>query len=126
MLEQLLQPLAEGRDPAGPVAAVAALANGAGQLLGIGADLGKTFMPGPFEQAVEEGAGVRPAGEAVNVAATGHDFTQLLQVGALVIEQLLRLGAVGRQGHGLFADAQGAVGRDPPVFCSPAFGLARR
>ncbi|MNP15053.1 hypothetical protein D3C76_1073930 [compost metagenome] len=114
LVEHLQHPVAEGWNPAGPIAAVATLADGTFDQLGVGGDLGKTFATRPFEQAMEEGAGVRAAREAMDVAALCRHFTHQLGIDPLIVEQLLGLGAVGTQC--LFTDPQGAVGGDPPVF----------
>ncbi|MNJ54734.1 hypothetical protein D3C77_501900 [compost metagenome] len=89
--QQLLQPDAQRVDPARPVTPVAALADCAFECFIIGRHLGKTFKPRPLEQTVEERPWIRATREAVDIAAAGHHFAQLLGVGAFVVEQLLGL-----------------------------------
>ncbi|MNN16423.1 hypothetical protein D3C81_1295590 [compost metagenome] len=75
---------------------------------------------------MKEGPRVRATWKAMDIAAAGHHFAQLLRIGALVIEQLLGLRAVGIQGQRFFTNTQCTVGGDPPVLGCTAFGLARR
>ncbi|MNZ87720.1 hypothetical protein D3C78_1065900 [compost metagenome] len=120
-LEQMLQPVAQRGDPALPASAIAATGNGVGHLLGC---RGKPLAPRPFEQTMEEGAGVRAARESMDIAAAGHHFPGSLRVETFVIEQFLRLRTLRRlvradtQG---VANAQCAVRGDPPVFTGLAF-----
>ncbi|MNZ35009.1 hypothetical protein D3C78_523980 [compost metagenome] len=124
--QQLLQPEAQGVNPARPVTPVATLANHALERLIIRRHLAKTFQPRPFEQAVEERSGVGTTRETMDIAAAGHHFAQLLRVGALIIEQLLCLRAVCRQGQRLLTNTQRTVGGDPPIFRRTTFGLSCR
>ena len=125
-LQQVLQPAAEGDDPAFPVAAVTACAHGFFDGLGRHVE---TFFTGPFQQAVKEGAGVRAAWETMNIPTGGERFPRGIGVEAFVIEQLLGLWAFGRfkaGGAHAVADAQGAVGGNPPVFRGLAYRQQRR
>ena len=63
---QMLQPVTQGLDPALPAATVAAARHGILERLGISLE---TFTAGPFEQTVEKGAGIRPTGKAMDIAA---------------------------------------------------------
>ncbi|MNE57054.1 hypothetical protein D3C80_1520000 [compost metagenome] len=54
-------------------------------------------MPRPFKQAVQKGPGIRAARESVDITTARRHFAQLLRVRPLVVEQVLRLGAVGGQ-----------------------------
>ncbi|MNE05574.1 hypothetical protein D3C80_981440 [compost metagenome] len=122
LAQQASHPLAEGGDPAGPVAAVAALANGALDQLRVTADLAEALAARPFQQAMQEGAGVRPPREAVNVATVGRHLAQYLGIDHFVIQQLLGLRTVGNQR--LIADTQGAIRSDPPMLGRCAARLA--
>jgi hypothetical protein len=98
--EQVLQPVAEGGDPAFPATAVAATGNGILNRLWCGSE---AFATGPLQQSVEEGAGVGATRETMNIGATRDHFTRRVRIKAFIIEELLRLRALRRL---VIADAQ--------------------
>ncbi|MNN32724.1 hypothetical protein D3C81_1464550 [compost metagenome] len=118
----MLQPVTQGGDPTLPTAKVAASGNRILQRL---AGNGKAVISGPFQQTVEKCSRIGTARKAVDIGAAGNDFPRRIGVEAFVIKQLLRLWAVrcfiaAATQH--VADAQSAVGGDPPVLAGLALG----
>src|SRR5471030_1130971 len=124
--EQVLQPVTQRDDPAFPAAAITATANGVFHRFWRCAE---AFITSPFQQTMEKGAGVRTTGEAVNVSAASDHVPWCFGVETFVVKEFLRLRAfrcfVSAHTQDV-ANAQGAVGGDPPVFTGLAFGNQRR
>ncbi|MNP52750.1 hypothetical protein D3C76_1471600 [compost metagenome] len=93
--DQVQQPITQTGDPALPTAPVAAAGDHLEDSFGITGHMAEALLARPFEQAVKECPGVGAPWEAMDITAVGHDLSGSLRVQPFVIEQLLRLWAIG-------------------------------
>ncbi|MNF44387.1 hypothetical protein D3C84_254960 [compost metagenome] len=134
-LEQMHKPVTQRGDPAFPATAITTTANRIFHGLRRSR---KSFTASPFEQTMKKSARVRTTRESMNIGTSSCHLSGRLWIEAFVVKQLLRLRTLRRFVRTTaqdVADAQGAVGGDPPIFtglaqwdqwCEQCGGVQRR